>query len=168
MTRATDQNETFEAAVREHGALVARIASSYEARPALAEELSQDAFAALWRALPGFRGDSSLRTFVARIAHNTCVSHVRRESRKTDVELGDDLPSDERSPEAAAAQILARERLLQAVRALPLGQRQVVTLHLEGFSDRDIGEALGLTEGNVSVRLTRARAKLRELMGVTA
>ncbi|MCQ8184202.1 RNA polymerase sigma factor [Parvularcula maris] len=158
----------FEEAVRSHGPLVSRICSSYEARPALAEELVQDTFSALWRALLRFRGEASLRTFVARIAHNTCVSHVRRESRVTHADLEPETPSDLPGPEEEAGRSLARKRLLEAVRKLPIGQRQVVTLHLEGFSDPEVADALGLTPGNVAVRLTRARERLRRLMGVAA
>lgn len=55
-------------------------------------------------------------------------------------------------------------RLFAAVRALPLGQRQVVSMHLEGFSNREIGDALELSDGNVAVRMTRAREALRRAL----
>lgn len=144
---------------------MARIVSTYERRPALAEELVQETFTALWKALPSFRGESSLKTFTARIAHNVCVSHVRKESRGQMQDLDETLPDDRDSPEQQADRSSQRRRLLAAVRDLPLGQRQVVTLHLEGFADAEIGEALGLSTGNVAVRLTRARATLKNQMG---
>ena len=109
-----------------------------------------------------------MRTFLARIAHNVCVSHVRREVRRTDTEIDDQTPSAADSPETVAGRNLERTRLLEAVSALPLAQRQVVTLHLEGFTDREVGETLGISEGNVGVRLTRARTRLRALMGVAS
>ena len=56
--------------------MVARICASYESDPELARELAQDVFLAVWRALPSFRGESSTRTFVARIAQFRAVSHV--------------------------------------------------------------------------------------------
>ncbi|MEO0878548.1 MAG: sigma-70 family RNA polymerase sigma factor [Pseudomonadota bacterium] len=168
METSPEQIELFDEAVRDHGALVARIVSSYEARAALAEELAQETFTALWRALPAWRGEASMRTFLARIAHNVCVSHVRREVRRTDTEIDDQTPSAADSPETVAGRNLERTRLLEAVSALPLAQRQVVTLHLEGFTDREVGETLGISEGNVGVRLTRARTRLRALMGVAS
>ena len=58
--------------------MITRIASSHEAEPHLAEDLVQDIYFAIWRALPSFRGDASLRTFVARIAANRAVTHVAR------------------------------------------------------------------------------------------
>lgn len=102
---------------------------------------------------------------MARIAHNVCVSHVRRAVREKPAPLNDDLPDETADPEAAAHTALARARLLEAVRALPLPQRQVMTLHLEGFSNGEAAETLGLSEGNVAVRLTRGRAALKRSMG---
>ena len=71
----------FETIAREHGAMIARVARSYEANAARAEELVQEILIAVWQALPSFRGASTLRTFVARIAHNRAISHVAREAR---------------------------------------------------------------------------------------
>ena len=165
MTSPPGLRQAFEDVVASHGALVARIVSSYEARPALAEELVQDVFAGLWKAMGTYRGDASLKTFVARIAHNICVSHVRRAVRSPTDELGDDHPDPGESPEEQAGRSLVRRRLVAAVRELPLGQRQVVTLHLDGFTDSEIAETLGLTPGNVAVRLTRARRSLEATLG---
>jgi len=61
-----------------------------------------------------------------------------------------------------------RRKLLEAVRALPLQGRQIISLHLEGFTNREIGEALGLSEGNIATRLTRARGRLKEIIGEPA
>lgn len=158
----------FEAIVRDHTPLIARIASTYERRPALIEELTQDVFLAIFRALPSFRGDASLRTFIARIAHNVGVDHVRRATRRP-VEQADDILQDKpdlsADAEEQAEKNLARDKLLTAVRALPVVQRQIVSLHLEGFENGEIGEVLGLTPGNVRVRLHRARQTLSEMIG---
>src|SRR5579862_4351699 len=62
------RQETFEQIVLEQDVMIKRIASSYEAQTHLVEDLVQDIYFAIWRALPSFRGDSSFRTFVARIA----------------------------------------------------------------------------------------------------
>lgn len=160
----------FEAAVREHGGLVARIAASYERDRHRIDDLVQEIFLAFWRALPSFRDDAALSTFLARIAHNVGVSHVRREVRRPKTEATaewlQDAPDDPvDGPASRAERDDRRRRLLEAVRALPLPQRQVVTLYLEGFSGREIAAALELTETNAAVRLTRARAALREKLG---
>ena len=157
----------FDAVVAAHARLVARIAATYERRPALVEELVQDVFLAVFRALPRFRGDASLKTFIARIAHNVGVDHVRRATRRpgeAHEELGRDVADAGEGVEGATDLSLKRERLVRAVRELPVSLRQVMSLHLEGFSNVEIAEALGLSAGNVGVRLHRAKADLKTAM----
>ena len=60
----------IEQVIAEHGAMIRRIVATVEANPAIAQELEQEILVALWRALPSWRGASSLKTFVARIAEN--------------------------------------------------------------------------------------------------
>lgn len=145
--------------------MVSRIAASYEARPALQEELVQESVLALWRAYDRFQGKASFKTYAGRIAHNICVSHVRRESRAKFVDLDDAGEAPVEGPAAVHERADAKARLVAAVRELPLNYRQVLTLHLEGFSDEEVAEALELSVGNVAVRLTRARGKLKQLLG---
>lgn len=154
----------FQRILNDHAAMIQRIAQTYERRPALVQEVVQETALALWKALPGFRGDSSIRTFVGRIAHNVCVSHVRKESRGQYDELSDALPDPGLSPDEQADRDSRRDLLLSAVRELPLSLRPVVTLHLEGFSNTDIAEALALTPNNVGVRLNRGRSQLKSLI----
>lgn len=135
---------TFELVVREHGPLIRRIARSYEANRALVEELVQDIHVALWEALPRFRGDAELRTFVVKVAHNRAISHVAKEARRPrTVELDEELPDSATTPHQAAERAETRSRLEHAVAQLPLGQRLVVTLALEGFSPRRQPTCLG-------------------------
>jgi RNA polymerase sigma factor (sigma-70 family) len=156
----------FDQIVQEHGRMIARIAASHEAQPSLAEELVQDIWFAVWRALPLFRGDGSLKSFVARIAANRAASHVARAIRlPPSEEVAEDICDRTAGPEATAIGLDASTRLMAAVRALPLVSRQVVTLTLEGFGPGQIAAALGLTANAVSVRLTRAKDLLRNHLG---
>jgi RNA polymerase sigma-70 factor (ECF subfamily) len=146
--------------------MIARIAASHEARPHLAEELVQEIYFAVWRALPSFRGGSSLRSFVARIATNRAVSHIAKAVRTPgQAELDEGLPDSRADPEAAAVAHDRQARLLAAVRELPLVSRQVATLTLEGFSPGEIAELIGITANAVSIRLSRAKNHLRHHLG---
>lgn len=159
--------QDFEEIVRTHSGLVARIAATYEKRPALIEELTQEIFIAVLRALPGFRGDASLRTFIARIANNVAIDHVRKSTRKpkeVGVEAAYDLPDPKEGHEALTDMAIKRQRLVEAVRRLDLPLRQVASLHLEGFSNAEIAEALSLTPNNVGVRLHRAKAHIAKTL----
>ena len=146
--------------------MIARIAAAHEADPAAREDLGQDILYALWRALPGFRGDCSIRTFVARIAANRAVTHVQRALRRPpSSELADDLPEPGAGPEQSAIAADGAERLRTAVRALPLSLRETALLALEGLSQNEIAEVLGVTVNAVAIRMSRARTELRNIMG---
>jgi RNA polymerase sigma-70 factor (ECF subfamily) len=151
--------ESYETAIR-------RIAASYERDSARRQDLVQDIWVALWRALPSFRGDCHERTFVFRIAHNRAVSHVQHWRRRQTEELAEDaqIPDKAADPERAASQRERQQRLQAAVQRLPLGLRQVVILTLEGLSPADISDVLGISANNVAVRLTRARQALARLL----
>jgi RNA polymerase sigma factor (sigma-70 family) len=160
-----DRTRTFEQLMRECGPLIKRIAASYEADKELARDLAQEIFLAAWRALPSFRAESSLRTFVARIAHNRAVTHVAQSaSAPKSVELPDELPCPAPELEALAIARDTHTRTLKAVRKLPIAYRQVATLILEGFTTQEVAEALGVTVNAVSIRASRARAMLRSLL----
>jgi RNA polymerase sigma factor (sigma-70 family) len=161
---ATEQ--VFERIVREHGAMIKRIASSYEADAHLGEELVQDIYFAIWRALPSFRGDSKLRTFVARIATNRAVTHVARALKlPPSLELSEHLPALSGDPESLAIMLDRRTKLTSAVRCLPLTYRQTAMLTLEGLTPREIADVLGITTNAVAIRMSRAKELLRRLIG---
>lgn len=146
--------------------MIARIAAAHEARPHLADELIQEIYFAIWRALPSFRGQSSLKTFVAQIAGNRAATHVARAiSTPSTAEVNDDLADPTETPEATAVTRDFENRLLSAVRDLPLLSRQVVTLTLEGFGPGEIAAALGTSANAVSIRLSRAKHELRKQLG---
>lgn len=149
----------------EHGPALARLAASYTRTASDRDDLLQEIALALWKALPGFRGESSLRTFLYRVAHNRAISYVvRRRIRFTsdidELQIRDPRPS----VETGLVQQEKHRRLMDAVRRLPLGHRQVVTLTLEGLDYAEIAQVLGISETNVGVRLSRARQKLKEYL----
>lgn len=161
--------EEFATLLREHGALITRIAQSHEHDRGRAEELVQDIHLAIWQALPRFRGEANLRTYIARIAQNRAVSHVAREARlpiAAPLDPYDDVvPSVEQTPAEAAVEADQRRRLERAVRELPLGLRLTVTLALEGFSPEEVATVLGISASATAVRLHRAKTALRHKLG---
>lgn len=152
----------YEQLWRDHGASLARLASSYELNAHAREDLLQEIRLAIWVALPQFRGESSLRTFLFRIAHNRALTHVWRRKRILAAEDPEETVDTRNGPEAAAIEALNCSRLMIAIRQLPLPFRQVITLSLEDLSHADIASVLGISENNVAVRMNRARKLLRE------
>lgn len=153
----------FERVVADYGPALRRLAAAWEPDAAAREDLLQEILLALWRALPRFRGDASERTFVFRVAHNRALTHRFRPRPDTAaLEAAAEVADRQPTPEAAAAAAEGIERLLRALRALPLAARQILTLSLEGLSRAEIAGVLGITENNAGVRLSRARRALQE------
>lgn len=176
--RDANRDREFERVLKTHAAALSRLAASYESRPALREELLQDIAFGLWRAMPTFRGEASEKTFVLRIATNRALSHIAtRQTEKgtqpfsvVEQEKGcvpSCVPSSAPRPDELAARMQTALRLQQAVRELPLALRQVLVLALEGLSHDEIARVLGLTAGNVAVRLHRGKGLLRQALGET-
>jgi len=147
--------------IAEHGQGLSRMAASYTRGTAERADLEQDIALALWRALPMFRGESSLKTFAYRVARYCCFRHVRRR-KDTDPTVD---PASVADPAACIESAILcadqRARIEQALTDLPDNLESVLSLHLTGHSYAQIAEILGITERNVSVRLSRARARLR-------
>jgi RNA polymerase sigma-70 factor (ECF subfamily) len=159
---------SFDAIVRAHGDALSRLAWGYTDTAADHDDLLQDILVAIWRALPSFRGESSARTFVFRIARNRGVTFVAR--RRTHEALDRDaaiaaIADPTPGPDEALDRAGELARIAAAVRTLPPTQREAVLLRLEGCSIQEIAAVQNVSENNVSVRLARARERLRELLG---
>jgi RNA polymerase sigma-70 factor (ECF subfamily) len=164
--RACAPETEFETVCRQFGDSLFRLACSYESAPDVRDDLLQEIRLALWKALPGFRGECSLRTFVYRVAHNRGLSHVWR--RRQQARFTDDLPDVGDPQPTAESAAIGRDRLaslMQAIRRLPIPYRQVITMTLDELPQSEIANVLGISENNVAVRLNRARKLLREALG---
>jgi len=143
-----------------------RLVAAYVMNAADREDLVQEIAAGIWKSLPSFRGDSSERTWIYRIAHNIAIRSSAqsraRSAREPGLESPFDHPSGERSAEDALLAGEKQRALMDAIRALPGADRQMVMLHLEGLSAAEIEEVTGVSAGAVATRLTRIRQKLSE------
>lgn len=159
------KDHEFIGVLENHSRFIGNALHTYERDPSIREELYQEVSLAIWRALDSFRGEASIKTFIARITHNIGVSHIRRVTRRPiATELHERVPSQTPSPERAVEALSAKQSLMQAINTLPINLRQVVGLYLEDFSHAEIAETLGISSGNVAVRLTRARSELSKIM----
>lgn len=153
-----EPDDAYDRTIREHAAAIQNVARQYATDDASREDLVQEIKLALWNALDRFRGESSIKTYVLRIAHYRGVSFSRRQRPHAPVE-------DRVDPTPAPPELIddARRRhaVAEAIEALPTGQRDAIVLLLEGLSYREIGKRLGISDGTTSARITRARQTLR-------
>lgn len=152
--------------LQEYAPALSRLARSYAPDAVDQQDLLQDIAFALWKALPSFRSECSERTFVYRVAHNRGLSHRHQQTTHTlPLEAAAEVMDHGLAPDDAAQRNDRSMQLLEAVGQLPDGMRQAVVLRLEGLPDREIADVMGISANNVAVRLTRARALLRRLLG---
>ncbi|MFQ5522321.1 MAG: RNA polymerase sigma factor [Acidimicrobiia bacterium] len=155
----------FAALVRAHQDEVYTLARRLVGDPHLAADIAQEALIRAWRALPRFRGDARLSTWLHRITVNTAWTHRKRalRHRATPIEDVVDLaaPEGPETPEVAGEILELRGRLRAALDRLPEAQRQVVVMKdVYGWSHAEIAESMGISVTAAKVRLHRARARL--------
>ena len=155
----SDQELKFLRLLDAYGTALRRLCAAYLQDSGDRQDLFQEIAAALWSALPSFRGAASDRTWAYRIAHNVAYSFTRKRRRQHQSELqtGElpDYPSVSEDPR--------RRALLDAIQQLAPIDRQLVLLHLEGLSGHEIEQVTGLSANNTSVRLSRLRRKLASM-----
>jgi RNA polymerase sigma-70 factor, ECF subfamily len=157
----------FQTWLKEHRGIFHRIARAYAATAEDQADLFQEMAGQLWRSLPGFRGQCQAVTWIYRVCLNTALGWRRGSARRqavVSVEAGaiDAAQSTEPRPGWTHEQEELLAKLYARIRALPVGERSLVLLSLDGLSYREIGELTGLKENHVGVVLTRARQKLTE------
>lgn len=132
--------------------------------PDEAEDIAQDVFLKASRSLPEFRGESSLVTWLYRIATNAAVDRLRSAEHHAAVrsEPVDVTVASLTSVERATIRREMSDCVQGLVNELPEEFRQVLILsEMEGWRNREIAEILGVSEAAVKIRLHRARARLR-------
>jgi RNA polymerase sigma-70 factor (ECF subfamily) len=146
--------DAFAELVREHQTTVYNIAYRMLRNSDDAEDLAQAAFVRAYTALPGFRGDSSFRTWVCQIVTRLCLDAVRAR-RHTSV-LPDQVSHDS-GPDWREG-VVDRQLLEEAIAELPPAFRAAIVLrHFEEMSYREIADVLDLPIGTVKTHISRAR-----------
>lgn len=129
----------------------------------MAADIAQEVWIQIFRALPGYRGDSQFGTWAHRIAVNRTLNALRRVRRLAKIET--EIEEDSASIEMDSDRTFLAESIEQAMGHLSPGARAVFVLHdIEGFTHEEIGAELGITSGGSKSQLFKARAKLRRLL----
>ena len=163
----------YEEIVQRYQQVAFRTAYVITGSAADAEDAAQEGFVKAYRALDRFRLDAALRPWLLRIVANEARNRVRSAGRRRQLELritegvrpGDAAPS----PEAVAVDLDERRRLLASVNALGDEDRTVIACRFFlQLSVEETAGALGVAEGTVKSRLSRALARLRSRVEVAA
>jgi RNA polymerase sigma-70 factor (ECF subfamily) len=151
-------NSEFVEILNSHRALIYKVCNLYCPDRDDREDLFQEIVIQVWKALPGFRRESKLSTWMYRIALNTAITHFRKSKRSlntislTGIDLPDIHSSDEKEE--------SFRQLFAAIENLDRIDKSIVLLYLDEKSYEEIGEITGLSKTNVGVRLNRIKQKL--------
>ncbi len=157
----------YEELVHAYQGIAFRTAYVIAGNGADAEDAAQDGFVKAWRALGRFREGAPFRPWLLRIVANEARNRRRSAGRRAHLALraATEQPSGDAAPSPEAAYLSAEQRqgLLAAVNELPDEQRTVISLrYFVGLSEHEVGQALGLPQGTVKSRTSRALERLRE------
>ena len=150
----------FEKMVREHRGTIYTVCYMFSTDKDEVADLFQEILINLWRGSGTFKGDSALNSWIWKVALNTCITSERKKKRgprteplSLDIDLFDDSAEDTRQIS------LLRERISK----LGPFDRAIVLLWLENLSYEEIGQIVGITPSNVSVRLVRIKEQLKKM-----
>jgi RNA polymerase sigma-70 factor (ECF subfamily) len=131
--------------------------------PDQAADVAQEVWIQIFRALPGYRGDSQFSTWAHRIAVNRTLNALRSLRRVSAVEV--EIEEDSSMVEHDGDRSMLAQTIDEAVQKLSPGARHVFVLHdVEGYTHEEIATELGITSGGSKSQLFKARAKLRRLL----
>jgi RNA polymerase sigma-70 factor (ECF subfamily) len=149
----------FAKLVREHDAGLRALAFRLLGDRDRMDDALQEAYLRAYRALPRFRGDSAISTWLYRIVYNACLDELKN----TPQVVALDSVRERADPRPGAPELL---ELADALASLPPADRAAVLLvDAHGFDYRNAAEVLGIPEGTIASRLSRARAHLRRYLG---
>ena len=166
------QQQVYRELLRRYKTPVFRLIQSNIGDPDEAMDLTQETFVAGFGAIGRYDADRPFRLWIARIALNKCRDWARRRtvrsffSRALPLESAHDVASDGPAPDTEAADRAELDRVRAAMARLPSNLREVLVLRgVEDMTQAETAELLQTSEKTVEMRLYRARAKLKALLG---
>jgi len=165
--RAGDSS-AFEALYRQHATRLYNLASRMSGARGDADDLLQDIFLLAFRKIGSFRGESTLGTWLYRLAMNHCLDVLRNRQTRMGHQT-ESLDEPDAMPVASPVPVLGavnRIDLERAIAALPPACRAAFLLHdVEGFGHQEVGDMLGVSEGTSKSQVHKARLRIRAYLG---
>jgi len=156
----------FEQLVRRHQPRILMLQRRFSGDRALAEDLSQETFLQAWRKLDSFRGTGRFSAWLAKLAYNVFLQHVRKTGdRQQDISIDDQATAELAMPQPGNIDELADLPRLLSV--LSYEQQLVIVLNYgHGLSNTEISQVLGIAPGTVKSQIHRAKDKIRQRFNI--
>ncbi|MFY0607104.1 MAG: RNA polymerase sigma factor [Cyclobacteriaceae bacterium] len=161
----SNNKDLFESLHQQHHPMVKQMCMGFmKGDLAMANDLSQEVFINIWRALDKFRGASSHKTWIYRVTVNTCLKHIGKNKARNQIPFGEleqELPSVDNESENTENHHLALYRAIGQLKEL---DRLIIMMVLDDLKYTEIANVIGLSEGNLRVKIHRIKATLKNIL----
>jgi RNA polymerase sigma factor (sigma-70 family) len=158
-----EAGKEFEQQVRMHEALLHKVCRLYAHTDADRQDLFQEIVIQLWRSYPKFRGEAKRSTWMYRVALNTAITGLRRKKDFINSYDPATLPVHLADDNSALLKEEKLQEMYVAIAQLNEVERAIVMLYMDDKSYEEMEEILGMAQGNLRVKMTRIKEKLRQL-----
>ena len=148
----------FEEIYTSYSPKIFRLCLGYVNDKDLAKDLTQETFIQVWKNLPKFRNESSIGTWIFRIASNICLRQIERSGKMKKTELPFQIP--DTKEDHLHEQV---ELLYKCINKLEETDRLIISLVLEYLPQKEIASITGISEGNIRVKIHRIKQTLTQL-----
>jgi RNA polymerase sigma-70 factor (ECF subfamily) len=155
----SDQKAIFDSWLSDYKSVLFKVVRAYAFARHDQEDLFQEIVTQLWISVPGFKGNAAPSTWIYRVALNTAISWSRKEIRRRDKPTAFDVDGMALRPSDTDCDPRL-DWLYDQIAQLNEIDRSVTLLFLDGFTYKEIADALGMNENNVGVRIHRIKAYL--------
>ena len=156
----TELEQAFIQMIRKNEKIIYKVCSFYVSEQSPMEDLYQETVLNLWKSFPNFRNESSFSTWIYRIALNSCISGIRKDSkhrRQVPLALSEEIAFE---PDSMEEEIRELYRLIYQLKNV---ERAIILLWLEEKSYQEIAEITGLSLSNVATKLKRIKENLKTM-----
>jgi len=158
---SSEQKKHFLQIITTYQGLINSVCKMYAQEKEDFKDMQQEVILQLWKALPGFRNESKISTWIYRVAFNTILSNKRHTKKHSN-----HLSLCELDHDSLAGGVFADDEvqhLMFIISQLEDNDKAIVMLYLEGYSHKEMAEILSLTATNISTRMNRIKEKLKEI-----
>lgn len=161
----SSQTETdFLKLVNQHKGILYKASRIYADSLEDREDLQQEILIQLWKSYQNFKGNSEFSTWMYRVAINTAITYLKKEKKRTDNQT--DVPHhfEVQNEDYNPLKDRQLEVFYTAVQELKALEKAIIFYFMEGMSHKEIGDNLGLSEGNARVKLNRTKEKIQQII----
>ncbi|NML56446.1 RNA polymerase sigma factor [Chryseobacterium cheonjiense] len=150
--------------IEKHKGIIFKISKMYMDDKDDRDDLFQEITYQVWKAYPGFKGQSEFSTWLYRIALNTAIIFLKNEKKRSFISNGSYTEYKIAHEEFSNDKEEKLNEMYKAINQLNPIDKAFIFYYLEDFSGREIAEQMGISEGNVRVKMNRAKNKLKDIL----